>query len=251
MSDTPSPRRIPADAWFPSRIPAIQTRTCSACKGDASTFKDDLSRAEYGLSGLCQRCQDAVFDPNPDRCAWCGDGRRDDLGAIEAREDGEYSHAVCWRLELVGMPIEWPAGAKLPATPAPWAMHREEAPEEERFHTGSRYRWHIAREADGRHACVAVVGREADARLLLALASGADRAPELFGDDAAPLPWKLVEERGPDRHRSGWHLYSTGESGGEHICVGTVHHLADAIWVASSGSQALIDLATDALGKER
>lgn len=31
------------------------------CGGPAVNFKDDISRTEYTLSGLCQKCQDSVF----------------------------------------------------------------------------------------------------------------------------------------------------------------------------------------------
>lgn len=31
------------------------------CGGPATEFRDDISRREYGISGLCQMCQDAVF----------------------------------------------------------------------------------------------------------------------------------------------------------------------------------------------
>ena len=31
------------------------------CAGPATQFRDDLSRTEYGISGLCQTCQDKVF----------------------------------------------------------------------------------------------------------------------------------------------------------------------------------------------
>lgn len=31
------------------------------CGGRATEFKDELSRREFTISGLCQNCQDAVF----------------------------------------------------------------------------------------------------------------------------------------------------------------------------------------------
>ena len=34
---------------------------CVSCDGVATDFKDDLSRREYSISGLCQKCQDEVF----------------------------------------------------------------------------------------------------------------------------------------------------------------------------------------------
>ena len=40
---------------------SIESNTCSFCKGDASNFKDELSKKEYTISGLCQECQDKTF----------------------------------------------------------------------------------------------------------------------------------------------------------------------------------------------
>ena len=34
---------------------------CIQCNDDALSFKDDLSRREYEISGLCQTCQDNFF----------------------------------------------------------------------------------------------------------------------------------------------------------------------------------------------
>lgn len=36
---------------------------CVSCGGPAVEFKDALSRKEYELSRLCQKCQDEVFQP--------------------------------------------------------------------------------------------------------------------------------------------------------------------------------------------
>ena len=36
-------------------------RTPIGCGGPATEFKDELSRREYGISGLCQKCQDRIF----------------------------------------------------------------------------------------------------------------------------------------------------------------------------------------------
>lgn len=36
------------------------------CGGPAVEFRDDLSRKEYSISGLCQKCQDSIFgDDDP------------------------------------------------------------------------------------------------------------------------------------------------------------------------------------------
>ena len=44
-----------------SRLTSIKQDTCVTCQEDASTFKDDLSRKEFTISGMCQTCQDSVF----------------------------------------------------------------------------------------------------------------------------------------------------------------------------------------------
>jgi len=44
-----------------SRVGAVAEASCVTCKGEANTFRDDLSRKEYTISGMCQPCQDSVF----------------------------------------------------------------------------------------------------------------------------------------------------------------------------------------------
>ena len=47
------------------RSTALKNDVCipapTGCGGPAVNFKDDLSRKEYTMSGLCQKCQDSVF----------------------------------------------------------------------------------------------------------------------------------------------------------------------------------------------
>lgn len=45
-----------------SRKQSILQRTCVKCGGSAKIFKDELSQKEYSISGLCQKCQDIIFD---------------------------------------------------------------------------------------------------------------------------------------------------------------------------------------------
>lgn len=51
----------PVDLIFDGRREAIASLKCVACNGPASRFRDELSKREFQLSGLCQRCQDKVF----------------------------------------------------------------------------------------------------------------------------------------------------------------------------------------------
>ncbi len=43
------------------RVDSIKSDVCSWCGKPATQFKDELSRREYRISGLCQECQDKVF----------------------------------------------------------------------------------------------------------------------------------------------------------------------------------------------
>lgn len=48
-------------AFGRSRAASRKNSTCVICGGDATEFRDELSRKEYGISGMCQKCQDDVF----------------------------------------------------------------------------------------------------------------------------------------------------------------------------------------------
>ena len=40
---------------------AMDNQLCVICGSDANHFTDDLSRKEYGISGMCQACQNETF----------------------------------------------------------------------------------------------------------------------------------------------------------------------------------------------
>ena len=44
-----------------SRTLAIAGNGCVKCGESAVDFRDELSRKEFGISGLCQGCQDGIF----------------------------------------------------------------------------------------------------------------------------------------------------------------------------------------------
>jgi len=56
------------------RVKTISGGTCVSCDAEgiiATSFRDDISRKEYSISGMCQSCQDDVFgvsdeDDEPD-----------------------------------------------------------------------------------------------------------------------------------------------------------------------------------------
>lgn len=43
------------------RVKTITNNTCMFCDDPDLDFRDELSRKEYRISGLCQHCQDTVF----------------------------------------------------------------------------------------------------------------------------------------------------------------------------------------------
>lgn len=40
---------------------ALGAGRCPTCSGEITPFKDALSVKEFGISGMCQDCQDSVF----------------------------------------------------------------------------------------------------------------------------------------------------------------------------------------------
>ena len=42
------------------RTSCIQEGVCVSCGKPAVEFKDDISKKEFSISGLCQSCQDSV-----------------------------------------------------------------------------------------------------------------------------------------------------------------------------------------------
>ena len=44
-----------------SRKESLENSICVICKGEAKEFHDPLSEYEFGISGMCQECQDNVF----------------------------------------------------------------------------------------------------------------------------------------------------------------------------------------------
>lgn len=47
--------------WFPEEIKNVEEGKCPTCSGPIGTFRDELSRKEYSISGMCQKCQDSIF----------------------------------------------------------------------------------------------------------------------------------------------------------------------------------------------
>jgi hypothetical protein len=49
---------------FPGTAKAIAEHKCPSCKADIDpqSFRDQMSRREFGISGLCQVCQDSIWN---------------------------------------------------------------------------------------------------------------------------------------------------------------------------------------------
>ena len=56
-------RNKPVGQIFKKEAQLVDEGKCPLCERDIveSDFKDDLSRREYQISGMCQKCQDNVF----------------------------------------------------------------------------------------------------------------------------------------------------------------------------------------------
>lgn len=53
--------KITKSAFGKSRTEAIDTKACVSCHKRVKKFRDELSKREFLISGLCQNCQDLVF----------------------------------------------------------------------------------------------------------------------------------------------------------------------------------------------
>ena len=60
-SKNPAIDKFISDITGVNRVATIKEDKCVACTMQCATFRDNLSRKEYSISGLCQRCQDAIY----------------------------------------------------------------------------------------------------------------------------------------------------------------------------------------------
>jgi hypothetical protein len=42
-------------------LESLDKGDCPLCHGPITEFRDRLSKKEFGISGMCQNCQDSVF----------------------------------------------------------------------------------------------------------------------------------------------------------------------------------------------
>ena len=53
---------ITMNAFGRSRVLSIAGNSCVVCGKASTNFKDEVSRKEFSVSGMCQTCQDSFFD---------------------------------------------------------------------------------------------------------------------------------------------------------------------------------------------
>ncbi len=66
VPDTSNIQKKPVDMIFPDRISKMQEHICMTCGDKVEGFNDELSQKEFLISGLCQKCQDSVFNGDDD-----------------------------------------------------------------------------------------------------------------------------------------------------------------------------------------
>lgn len=54
------------NALFADAVKLVDQGMCPTCAQPLGEFKDELSRKEARISGMCQACQDSVFDCDDD-----------------------------------------------------------------------------------------------------------------------------------------------------------------------------------------
>jgi len=59
-------RDIMIQAGFSKEVARVDAGLCGTCGSEVGPFRDDLSRREHRISGMCQTCQDEVFGSEED-----------------------------------------------------------------------------------------------------------------------------------------------------------------------------------------
>lgn len=52
----------PWGRMFPEKIKLLKQGFCVTCGELIQEFRDEISHKEYHISGMCQKCQDSVFN---------------------------------------------------------------------------------------------------------------------------------------------------------------------------------------------
>jgi len=56
----------PIFSLFPHMADRILQNKCATCNQNIGEFRDEISKKEYGISGMCQDCQDSIFQAHED-----------------------------------------------------------------------------------------------------------------------------------------------------------------------------------------
>jgi hypothetical protein len=64
--DRPFARFAAEICYGKTGLNALDNGHCPMCGQPAIEFRDSLSRKEFGISGMCQACQDTVFRSHDD-----------------------------------------------------------------------------------------------------------------------------------------------------------------------------------------
>lgn len=51
----------PVDILFPEQKALVDNGECPTCGLPITDFRNEISRREFRISGMCQKCQDSVF----------------------------------------------------------------------------------------------------------------------------------------------------------------------------------------------
>lgn len=46
---------------FPRKVDSLKKNICTFCNEPIGEFKDECSKREFQISGMCQKCQDKIF----------------------------------------------------------------------------------------------------------------------------------------------------------------------------------------------
>lgn len=54
---------IMRQAGFGQAVTDVENGNCPTCQNtiDHADFRNEISRKEFGISGMCQKCQDSIF----------------------------------------------------------------------------------------------------------------------------------------------------------------------------------------------
>ena len=57
--------KIMRDLGFGLEMDLVKERKCSSCGEtiNPDNFRDELSKKEYKISGMCQKCQETIWPP--------------------------------------------------------------------------------------------------------------------------------------------------------------------------------------------